>query len=222
MEREVLIQLIKEEKLIAIMRGVYGDAALRTAEALAIGGIRLMEVPFDQNAGENQENTLNAIRKIAEALGSDVHVGAGTVMTPDQVQWASDAGSEYMITPNMDPDVIRKTRALGRVMISGALTPSEIADAWKYGSDFVKVFPAGSMGSSYIKAIRAPLKHIPLMAVGGVNENNLQEFLRAGVCGFGIGGNLCNMDWIRAGAYEKLTELAKVYRERVDTYVIDK
>ena len=215
MERETLIRFIKEDKLIAIMRGVYGDDAVRTAEALAKGGIRLMEVPFDQSMGENQENTLDAIRRIAEELGEDVHVGAGTVMSPEQVQWASDAGSEYMITPNMDPEVIRKTRELGRVMMSGALTPSEIADAWKYGSDFVKVFPAGSMGSGYIKAVRAPLKHIPLMAVGGVNENNLQEFLQAGVSGFGIGGNLVNMEWILAGEFDKLTELAKVYRERV-------
>ena len=216
MEREALIQLIKEEKLIAIMRGVYGDDAVRTAEALVKGGIRLMEVPFDQSMGENQENTLNAIRRITSELGADVHAGAGTVMTPDQVQWASDAGSEYMITPNMDPDVIHKTRELGRVMISGALTPSEIADAWKYGSDFVKVFPAGSMGSSYIKAVRAPLKHIPLMAVGGVDENNLQEFLQAGVSGFGIGGNLVNRDWIEACEFEKLTALAKLYRERLE------
>lgn len=216
MDREALIQLIKKEKLIAIMRGVYGDAAVRTAEALAKGGINLMEVPFDQSMGENQENTLHAIRRIAAELAGLVHVGAGTVMTAAQAQAASDVGSEYMISPNMDPEVIRRTRALDRVMISGALTPSEIADAWKYGSDFVKVFPAGSMGSAYIKAIRAPLKHIPLMAVGGVNENNLKEFLNAGVCGFGIGGNLCNMDWIRAGEFDKLTELAKVYRERVE------
>ena len=216
MEREVLIELIKKEKLIAIMRGVYGEDAVRSAEALAKGGIRLMEVPFDQSMGDDQENTLNAIRRISKELGADVHVGAGTVMSPEQALWASDAGSEYMITPNMDPDVIRKTRDLKRVMISGALTPSEIADAWKYGSDFVKVFPAGNLGSSYIKAICAPLKHVPLMAVGGVNENNLKEFLKAGVCGFGIGGNLVNMDWIREGAFDKLTELAKVYRERVE------
>ncbi|MBQ6550791.1 MAG: bifunctional 4-hydroxy-2-oxoglutarate aldolase/2-dehydro-3-deoxy-phosphogluconate aldolase [Lachnospiraceae bacterium] len=214
MDRDELIQLIKEDRLIAIMRGIYGDDAVRTAEALAEGGITLMEVPFDQSRGEDQENTLDAIRRISE-LGCGIHAGAGTVMTVEQVQWASDAGSEYMITPNMDADVIRKTRELGRVMISGALTPSEIADAWKYGSDFVKVFPAGNMGSAYIKAVRAPLKHIPLMAVGGVNENNLKEFLDAGVCGFGIGGNLVNAEWIRAGAFEKITALARVYRERL-------
>lgn len=212
MDREALIQLIKDDKLVAIMRGIYGDDAVRAAEALAKGGITFMEVPFDQSKGEDQENTLNAIRRIHTELGGFVHVGAGTVMTASQAIQASDAGSEYMITPNLDRDVIKTTRALGRVMMSGALTPSEIADAWKYGSDFVKVFPAGDLGSGYIKAIKAPLNHIPLMAVGGVDENNLKEFLKAGVTGFGIGGSLVNKEWIRQGDFRKLTECAKRYR----------
>ena len=107
--------------------------------------------------------------------------------------------------------MIRKTKELGLVSIPGAMTPSEAAQAYEWGADIVKIFPAGNLGPSYIKAIKAPLKHIPLTAVGGVNVENCVEFIKAGCCGVACGGNLVSAKLINEGRFDEITELAKAY-----------
>ena len=140
-----------------------------------------------------------------------MEVGAGTVTSVELVELAAKAGAKYIISPDTNVDVIRRTRELGLVSLPGALTPSEITTAYNNGADFVKLFPIADMGASYVKAVRAPLGHIDMLAVGGVNDKNLKSFLDAGVCGAGIGGNLVNKAWIAAGEYEKITEIARTY-----------
>ena len=108
----------------------------------------------------------------------------------------------------MDVNVIRRTRELGMVSMPGCLTPSEIMDAHRAGADFVKLFPAADLGPGFLKAIRAPISHVPMLVVGGINEKNIGDFLAAGAAGAGIGGNLANKAWIEAGEYEKVTEVA--------------
>ena len=142
-------------------------------------------------------------------------VGAGTVILQEQLDMARDAGARYIITPNANQSLIRKVKAYGLASFPGALTPSEIVEAYEAGADMVKVFPAGNMGASYIKAIKAPLSNIPLMAVGGVNEKNAAEFMAAGCCGLGVGGNLVNKAWIEAGEWNKIAALAAEYRKAV-------
>ena len=105
--------------------------------------------------------------------------------------------------------MIRKTKELGLISIPGAMTPSEILTAHEAGADFVKLFPASDLGISYLKAIRAPISHVKLLATGGINEGNAKAFLDAGACGLGIGGNLAKKIWIDAGEFDKLTEAAK-------------
>ena len=122
-------------------------------------------------------------------ITTDTQDTSGTVLTTAEVQQAVDAGARYIISPNVNPDVIRETKRLGAVSIPGALTPTEVATAYAYGADFVKLFPAGELGLSYIKAIRAPLAHIPMLAVGGVNENNLGG---RGACNSLLGPCLCS------------------------------
>ena len=124
--------------------------------------------------------------------------------------------TNYIITPNTNCDLIRRVKEYGLLSFPGAFTPSEIVEAYEAGADAVKVFPVGNLGPSYIKAIKAPLSHIPLMAVGGVNEKNAAGFLAAGCCGIGVGGNLVNKSWIEAGEWDKITELAQAYRKAVD------
>ena len=136
-------------------------------------------------------------------------------MTAEQVRIAVNAGAEYMISPDASREVIEETGRLGAVSIPGALTPTEVATAYAYGADFVKLFPAGELGLSYIKAIRAPLAHIPMLAVGGVNETNLGEFLGAGLSGFGIGSNIVSKKLIEQGDFAALTALAKQYTEQI-------
>ena len=136
-------------------------------------------------------------------------VGAGTVTTPELVELAASAGAQYIISPDVNVDVIHRTRELGLVSLPGAMTPTEVMTAHLAGADFVKLFPAGNLGISYVKAIRAPISHVKLLAVGGVNEDNVADFLHAGMVGAGVGGNLANKKWIEAGEYDKITQTAR-------------
>ena len=203
-----VIQAILDEKIIAIARGLTPDQCVAAAKALYAGGIRLVEVTFDQSQKIPFSKTAEAISAIAKEFEGKMYVGAGTVLTPEQVQIAADAGASYIISPDANPEVIRKTVELGLVSIPGVLTPSEATAAHRAGADFGKVFPAGNMGAGYIKAIRAPLNHIPLLAVGCISDANVADFLAAGCCGAGIGGNLVNKTWIANGEFDKITEVA--------------
>ena len=138
-------------------------------------------------------------------------VGAGTVMTVEQVRQAAEAGAEYMISPNVDEEVTRETKRLGKVSIPGAMTPTEAAFAYKCGADIVKLFPAGLLGAAYIKAVKAPLKHIPVTAVGNVNVDNCAEFIKAGAVGVGVGGSLVSAKLVDEGRFDEITATAQAY-----------
>lgn len=212
MSKEVLNKIL-EGKIIAIVRGIPSGEVVGLAEALVKGGISCIEVTFDQSSKEKAEDTLKAIANIRKALGDKVCVGAGTVMTVEQVEAAAAAGAEYMISPNTNAAVIKRTKELDKVSIPGAMTPSEVADAYELGADIVKMFPAGVLSAAYIKAVKAPLKHIPVTAVGGVNPANCAEFIRAGAVGVGVGGNLVSPQYVKEGRFEEITAIAKFYTD---------
>lgn len=207
---EDLIARIQKEKIIAIVRGLPVDTVLKVVQALYDGGIRFVEVTFSQNSPTCIEDTCRAIEAIAGRF-PELYVGAGTVVTMQQLYAAQRAGARYMISPNTNPALIREAKRLGMLAMPGAMTPSEIVEAYEAGADFVKLFPTDNLGAGYIRAIRAPLSHIPMLAVGGVNDENMEEFYRAGVCGFGIGGNIVNKKLIAAGDFAGMTELARRY-----------
>ena len=207
--REKVLEWIKKEKIIAIVRGAEPEQCEAVAKALYEGGIRLMEITYDQKNPGNWQNTADAIGKLATEYEGRMFVGAGTVTNVELVEMTAKAGGSFIISPDADVAVIGKTRELGLVSMPGAMTPSEIKVAYNAGADFVKLFPIGELGVGYMKAVRAPLSHIPMMAVGGVNEKNAAEFLKAGASGLGIGGNLAKKAWIEAGEYDKLTEAAR-------------
>lgn len=213
--RDATLSALRRERLVAIVRGQEESVMLDLAGALAAGGIRFMEVTFRQDAPETWPETAAAIARVRADGPAGAHVGAGTVMTLAQLNMARDAGAEYIISPNADRRIIEATRAAGLVSLPGAFTPTEIAAAHEWGADMVKVFPAGALGPGYIKAVLAPLRHIPLMAVGGVNEKNAADFIAAGAAGLGVGGNLVNGEWIRARQFERITALARQYVEAV-------
>ena len=212
MSKEVLNRIL-EGKIIAIVRGIPSDEVVGLAQALLKGGISCIEVTFDQSSREKAEDTLKAISNIHKALGDQVCVGAGTVMTTQQVEAAAAAGAEYMISPNTNAAVIARTKELDKVSIPGAMTPSEVAEAYELGADIVKMFPAGVLGCGYIKAVKAPLKHIPVTAVGGVNPANCADFVRAGAVGVGVGGNLVSPQLVKEGRFDEITAIAKSYTD---------
>ena len=210
------LEYVQQRKIVAIVRGLKPEYMVRLAHALQEGGIGLMEVTYNQKAPETWIDTAQAISAVARKFGDELLVGAGTVITLDQVRMTYEAGGRYLVTPATQPEIIRAGKALGLGLYPGALTPTEILTAYAAGADAVKVFPAGTLGPGYIKAVKAPLSHIPLMAVGGVNEKNAADFMRAGCVGLGIGGNLVNKDWIAHGEWSRITDLAKEYVKAVN------
>ena len=207
-----VLERIYEEKIIAIVRGIPSGKIAALAQALAEGGVSCIEVTFDQT---NPEETLTSLRTIKSELGDRICLGAGTVMTVEQVEQAAQAGAEYMISPNVDEAVIRATKALGKVSIPGAMTPTETAFAYQCGADIVKLFPAGLLGPAYIKAVKAPLKHIPVSAVGNITIENCADFIQAGAVGVGVGGNLVSALPVNEGCFSQITATARAYREKL-------
>ena len=206
---------INKYKIIAILRSIPKEKVADTVQALYEGGIRLMEVTFDQSNPNRRKDTAKCISAICGLLGEKICIGAGTVMTKEQVREAFDAGAKYIISPNTDSEVIAETKRLGAVSIPGALTPSETAAAYNMGADYVKLFPAGVLGIPYIKALRAPISHIPMLAVGGINADNLQDFLETGISGVGVGSNLADLQLIKKNRWKALTELARSFAQEV-------
>lgn len=213
--REDIIQKILEEKLIVIVRGLEKDKMIPLAEAMYEGGIRLIEVTYSANGSIPDEVTAECIRSIQEHFGGKMLVGAGTVLNEKQVEMTKAAGGSFIISPNVKEVVIKKTRELDMVSMPGALTPTEIEDAHEMGADFVKLFPVSTLGPEYVKAVCAPLSHIRLLAVGGVDHNNLKDYLKVGVCGFGMASNIVDKKMVAEGNYAGITELARCYVEAV-------
>ena len=191
---------------------VLDDAkdAVATAKALLAGGVDVMEITFRTAAAAD------SIKAVAENC-PDMLVGAGTVTTPELVTRTRDAGGQFIISPDTNPAVIARTRELELVSMPGAMTPSEILAAHAAGADLVKLFPAAALGPAYLKAVRSPISHVRIMAVGGINEKNAAEFLKAGAVGLGVGGNLANRQWIADGAFEKITQTAQALVAAVRT-----
>lgn len=207
--REHTVGQVLRHKAIAIVRGATVGNCLRIADALYAGGIRLMEIPFEQKAPDSFAETARAISEIARRYGDRLLVGAGTVTTPELAELAANAGARFAVSPDTSPDVIRKTRELGLVSIPGAMTPTEALSAHRAGADFVKLFPVGDLGLSYVRALSAPLGHLRMLGFGGITEGNVADFLRAGLCGVGIGACLADRRWIEAGEFDRITAAAK-------------
>ncbi|MBQ8513663.1 MAG: bifunctional 4-hydroxy-2-oxoglutarate aldolase/2-dehydro-3-deoxy-phosphogluconate aldolase [Clostridia bacterium] len=210
MNRNTVIEAIEKHKIIVILRGLTRDQLINTAEAMYKGGIRLAEVTYDSLGNPSDEETAANIRALAKAFPG-MHIGAGTVLTERQAELTAEAGGKFIISPDTNPDVIRRTRELGLVSIPGSLTPSEATLAHRSGADFIKLFPNGEMKPSYLHAVAVPLSHLKFLAVGGVNENNLADYIRAGACGIGVATGIVNKEKIKAGDYAAITALARKY-----------
>lgn len=208
---EQVLSAIYEHKLIAIVRGVDTDRCLQVAQALYAGGIRLMELTYDQLHPESWEQTAQAIGAIAGAFAGRMYVGAGTVLTPAQVELTARHGGQFILSPHTDGAVIRRTRELGLVSIPGAFTPTEILQAHEAGAHIVKIFPVGMFGPEYLQAVRAPISHVPMMAVYKMDASNVAQYLRAGAVAAGVGGSLVNGAWVAAGEFCKITQAAREF-----------
>ena len=210
-DKKTVIKEIDENKIIALLRGVEKEKLIPLCEALYHGGIRLLEVTYSGDGSVSDFETAQRIKILAEYFKDRLYIGAGTVATNKQVSLTKKAGGLFIISPNTDKKVIRKTVKSGLVSIPGALTPSEAFVAKSSGADYVKLFPVKNMGADYIKAIKAPLSDIKFLAVGGIDENNMLDYLKLGACGFGLGTNITDKKVIENNDWNGITELAKKY-----------
>ena len=207
--REAALEFLKRNPIIAIARGIAPTYALPLAKALCAGGVRALEFTFDQRDPATWADTCASIAAVSAEFAGEMLAGAGTVLSCDQVELARSSGARFIVSPDANVNVIRRTVARGMVSVPGCMTPTEITTAAAAGADFIKLFPIGELGPGYVKAVRAPLGHLPMLAVGGIDENNCREYLRAGCVGLGVGGNLVNREWIAAGQFDRITEVAQ-------------
>jgi 2-dehydro-3-deoxyphosphogluconate aldolase/(4S)-4-hydroxy-2-oxoglutarate aldolase len=200
-----LMKALSSEKIVAIIRGISAQSGDATAKALADGGIVFLEVTL------NTDGALNMISRFRENYDGRLRIGAGTVLDLGQAKEAIAAGAEYIISPNLDEEVIYYGVEQGVQVWPGTMTPTEIVRAYKAGASAVKVFPMGSLGINYLKEIRAPLNHIPMVATGGVNLQNINSVLDAGAIAVGLGGNLVDKQLVKDGKFNELTKLAQAF-----------
>jgi 2-dehydro-3-deoxyphosphogluconate aldolase/(4S)-4-hydroxy-2-oxoglutarate aldolase len=203
--RSNLLQFLSEEKIVAIIRGIPEDRADATAQALFQGGIVFLEVTL------NTDGALGMISRFRERYEGRMRIGAGTVLDLGQAKEAVAAGAEYIISPNLDEEVVYYGVEQGVEVWPGTMTPTEIVRAYKAGASAVKVFPLGSLGVNYLKEIRAPLNHIPMVATGGVNLQNIASVLDTGVVAVGLGGNLVDKKLVVEGKFDELEKLARSF-----------
>ena len=170
-----------------------------------------MEVTFDQAHPKEWNKTIKAIESIKQAMGETMVVGAGTVTSVELAELAARAGSEFVVSPDTNIAVIQRSKELGMASFPGAMTPSEMVVAHNAGADGIKVFPAGVLGAAYIKAVCSPLNHIKMIAVGGISDSNLADYLKAGCVAVGCGGRLVNKEWVNSGEFDRIEELARRY-----------
>ncbi|HZG15691.1 MAG TPA: bifunctional 4-hydroxy-2-oxoglutarate aldolase/2-dehydro-3-deoxy-phosphogluconate aldolase [Candidatus Bathyarchaeia archaeon] len=208
MEKWKVINAIKETGVIAIVRGTKPEEIIKIAEALYEGGIRVIEVTC------NTPGYLKSIETLAVAMGDKMCIGAGTVLNPVMAQLVIDAGAIFALAPDLNPQVVELVHEKKKCMIPGVATPSEMIQAHRLGVDVVKLFPAGALGSRYLKEVFGPLHNLDIIPVGGINLTNIEEFARAGAFAVGVGGELVSKEAVTAGRFSDLTERAQIFIEK--------
>ncbi len=199
------LQRVLSGGIVAILRAPSGELLVDVAEALHAGGIDVIEITF------TVPRALDIVSALRDRLGDRVLIGAGTVLDSETARAAMLAGAEFIVTPVVSRPVIEICRRYDKLVMAGAMTPTEILTAWEAGSDIVKVFPADIGGPSYLKAVHGPLPHVRLLPTGGVNLKTLPDFIRAGAAAVGLGTSLVEKDALERGDLERIRRLATEY-----------
>jgi 2-dehydro-3-deoxyphosphogluconate aldolase/(4S)-4-hydroxy-2-oxoglutarate aldolase len=194
-------------RVLAVVRAPSADSAERAADALVAGGITGIEITY------STPGVASALRRIADRHGDAVYLGAGTVTTPDQAAEAADAGARFLVSPGTRRRLTEAMRATGLVVLTGALTPSEVMAAVEYGADVVKIFPASLGGPAFLRSLRGPFPDVPLMPTGGVTPGNLREWIGAGAIAVGAGGELVSVADLAAGRYDEVERKARLFAD---------
>ncbi|HEY7403428.1 MAG TPA: bifunctional 4-hydroxy-2-oxoglutarate aldolase/2-dehydro-3-deoxy-phosphogluconate aldolase [Candidatus Angelobacter sp.] len=196
--------------IIPVIRAQSVSQAMQAAEAVCKGDIPIVEITM------TVPNAVEALRQLSRNMKPRLLVGAGTILHADTVEECVEAGAEFIVTPGFSAEIVARAKKLDKLVMAGALTPTEVMEAWNAGSDFVKIFPCGSVGGpKYIKALKAPFRNVPMIPTGGVNPGNAADFLRAGADALGIGGELVSAVALKAGDLSAITAAAQQFLDIV-------
>lgn len=206
------LERVLQHVIVAVIRSDSPEKLVDVAQALLAGGVEVMEVTF------TVPRATKVLEKVADQLGDRVLLGAGTVLDPETARQAILAGAEFIVAPNVNRKVISLCRRYGKLIMPGALTPTEVVSAWEAGADIVKIFPSELTGPGYLKALRAPLPQVRLMPTGGVNLQTAEAYLQAGACALGIGGSLVEPKAVAAGDLDRIQTLAAQYVQIVNHF----
>jgi 2-dehydro-3-deoxyphosphogluconate aldolase / (4S)-4-hydroxy-2-oxoglutarate aldolase len=209
MQKQSTLSRVASTGIVAVIRAANGELLADVAEALLAGGVEVMEVTFTVPRAHQ------VIERVAERLGDRILLGAGTVLDTETARIAMLSGAEFIVSPTVNVDVIKLCRRYDKLVMPGALTPTEVLTAWEAGADIVKIFPSDLTGPAYLKALAGPLPQVRMMPTGGVNLQTAAEFLRAGAFALGIGGSLVDPQAVAAGDLTKIESLAAQYVEIV-------
>jgi 2-dehydro-3-deoxyphosphogluconate aldolase/(4S)-4-hydroxy-2-oxoglutarate aldolase len=211
--KEKSMKLIYDTALIPIIRVESADIAFKVADAFLEGDVNIIEVTM------SVPGAIDVVKQLVENLGDKVLIGTGTVVDGKMAEEVIKAGSQFIVSPNYSRDLIETAIKHNIPIIPGALTPTEIFDAYKLGADAVKVFPCGNVGGAdYLKAIRGPLPQIPLVPTGGVNLETAGPLLDAGAYALGVGGAITDKKAIKEGQFEVITENVRKFLDIVKAY----
>ena len=210
MTKAEVIQRIKDTGVIPVVRATSADEAMRAIDAIREGGISVLEITM------TVPGAIKVIEQVSKRYGKDALVGAGTVLDPEIAEACISSGARFVVSPALNLETIACCRRLDVPVMPGALTPTEVVQAWNAGADFVKVFPAGAVGgASYLKALKAPLPQIELVPTGGVTIVTAADFIRAGAAALGVGTDLVDIKALREGQAAHITERAKQFLQIV-------
>ena len=202
MSRHDDLQRVLDGGIVAIIRATSGEQLVNVARALYEGGIDIIEVTF------TTPGVVDVISAVRKEFGSKILLGAGTVLDPETARTAILAGAEFLVSPCVNLDIIKLGLRYDKLVMPGAYTPTEIVTAWEAGADVIKLFPADIGGAAYLKG---PLPQIRLMPTGGVNRETLKDFVKAGACAVGLGGQLVEKEALERGNFERIRDLAAEY-----------
>ena len=210
MPRNTILSSIIEIGIVPVVRTETAEGAIRAIEAIHRGGIRVAEITM------TVPGALRALEKVADQFGDRIILGAGTVLDPETARSCMLAGAQFFVTPSLNLKTIAMAKRYSKVIMPGALTPTEVLTAWEAGGDAIKIFPCSAVGGAkYIKALRAPFPQIEMVPTGGVNLDTAADFLRAGSCAVGVGGELIDSATIREGRFEVFEERARRFMDVV-------
>ena len=209
MDKDEILARIEELGVLAVLRGPSPRLTLKMVEALIDGGVLGIEITYTTPQAEK------VVRMLDEAFGDRILLGMGTLTDPAQARAAQDAGARFLVAPHTAPELAAAMKATGLPFMMGALTPTEVYLSRSLGSDVVKVFPGSLGGPKYMKALKGPFPHIPMMPTGGVSKENVSEWFAAGAVAVGAGSNLCPKQLAQEGRFDEITAIAKEFMTAV-------